>query len=285
MGEFEDERRLAVRIETVLRAHIASKRQRESDISAFASALFERMVKSETLRLTREATLYDIKTRIVTRKAGKFWRSWARARASVKEQRMRDQEEMYGRMNTMGLGGSRDVAVVLHEEGNEQRLGEMGTDHGDLGADVMLREVSCELPRARLIADKQSARQNDLFHAPSTFLSIVAQHVGAVYGNLHDDLEVPASPVSDISHARRGGTRWQTVISTSAGSATPPNEAATRWLTRKFSPVDEDDFERYGLRFETQVLGQNDEPSSRSSVGLIVFEIPLRPELLDEIDA
>ena len=133
----------------------------------------------------------------------------------------------------------------------------------------------------------QSARQNDQFHAPSTFLSIVAQHVGAVYGDLSAELEVPASPGSDVSSPQHASTRWQTIISTSTESATPPNEEATRWLTRKFSPGDDDDddIERYGMRFETEVVGESDEPSSGQSVGLIVFEVPLRPELLDEIDA
>ena len=142
MSEFEDERHLAVRIESARRAYIAAKNQRRVDISTYASALLDNMIRNETRLLTREAALYNIKTRIATRKAGKFWQSWARARSSVREQRIKDQEEMYGRMTTMGLGGSRDVSLLLHEERNEVRLGGMGTDHGDLGADVMLREVS-----------------------------------------------------------------------------------------------------------------------------------------------
>lgn len=149
MDEFEEDRALTVRIETAVRAHAATQKQRETDIELYANALLNSMIKEETRLLTREAALYGIRTRIMTRKVGKFWRSWARARGREKEQRKKDQEEMYGCMNTMGLGGSRAVSVVLHEGGKDEvGLGDMGTDHGDLGADVMLREVSSYTPSA-----------------------------------------------------------------------------------------------------------------------------------------
>jgi len=84
---------------------------------------------------------------------------------------------------------------------------------------------------------------------------------------------------------QRSSTEWRTVISTSTESATPPNIEATKWLTRKFSPAGHDDFERDGLRFDTDVFGKHDSPSEIQSVGLIVFEVPLRAELLDDMDA
>ena len=142
MKETEEDRILAVRIETAIRAHATMKKQRASEIDTYARSLLDAMIKKETRTITREATLYVIKTRIMCRKAGRFWHDWARIRTRKREQRQKDQEDMYGRMTTMGLGGSRDVSVVLHEGGREESgVGEMGTDHGDLGADVMLREV------------------------------------------------------------------------------------------------------------------------------------------------
>jgi len=113
----------------------------------------------------------------------------------------------------------------------------------------------------------------------------VAQCVGEAYGEPSDHLEEPASPGSHTSYPRHTSKNWQTIISTSAKSATPPNEEATKWLTRKFSPSNDEDFERYRLKFETEVAGRYDESLNGTSVGLVVFEVPLRPELLDEIDA
>lgn len=122
---------------------------------------------------------------------------------------------------------------------------------------------------------------NEQFHAPSTFLSILASQVGLAYGSSND----PYSPLSDLtSEVGQVERQWTTLFSTAAEAGTAPDPAASAWLRRKFSPPSDEPFERHGFAFVTKQVERYDDVPVSTDTGLVVFELPLRADVISAMD-
>jgi hypothetical protein len=272
--------------ELLIRTKTTKRGNRARNIEAYSELLVNDLVEAETRRLVEQARLYALRRRTIAREVGRAWHAWARRQTEVKERRRREEEEMFSSLSRMSTSmrlhdGIVDVNVEATPAG--KALTDLGTDTSDLEVDMVMREVRrAALYMHRCLADKQSSRINEQFHAPSTFLSILASQVGQVYGPSND----PFSPLSDItSDIGQADRQWTTLFSSAAAAGTAPDPTATAWLRRKFSPPSDEPFERHGFGFITKLVRRYDDVPTAMDTGLVVFELPLRADLIAGMDA
>ena len=132
--------------EMLIRTKTTKRGNRARNIEAYSELLVNELVEAETKRLVEQARLYALRRRMLAREAGRGWHAWARRQGEVREQRRREEEEMFRSLSRMSTSVRRHDGIVdvnMDASPASKALTDVGTDTGDLEVDMVMREVSC----------------------------------------------------------------------------------------------------------------------------------------------
>ncbi|WWC90845.1 uncharacterized protein L201_005782 [Kwoniella dendrophila CBS 6074] len=237
---------------------------RSEAILSWSQSILQQFVDEEAKRISRIALLEELKRRYLTRRSIKHWKSWAKSKRQSREQSEKKHGNMLTFLNNMGLSKSVSSLPTLPRSETSSPISDV-----DMSLEIE-RLDSLQID----IEINHAERTKDNFFSPSTFLMAITKHIGQF-----------------LSHSAPSSSAFHTVLSIPSHSVetveevfgSPPDEDVQRWLNRKFlQPNYEDDNEEAepyinnGVIYETKIVESGKQLPDWSSIGLYIFEVPLK---------
>ncbi|WVF72644.1 hypothetical protein IAT40_007462 [Kwoniella sp. CBS 6097] len=235
---------------------------RSQAIHQWTTETFDRLLSAQTRRIAESALLDELKHRYLVRRAIRFWKSWAKTRTRLREQAAKERDVMYSSLNGMGLSRNRSrVISMVSRDGPDMPMKEVDASSEAERMDSL--QIDIEINHAERIKDN--------FFAPATFLLALTRHLA----HSHSFHSIDDHPLSSSASA------FETILSVPSDDfGSPPEAQVTQWLISKFSPPLSQELDGVytsdGVDYSTHVVRSGDNLVGRSSMGLLVFEAPLR---------
>ncbi|KAK4687511.1 hypothetical protein P7C73_g2606, partial [Tremellales sp. Uapishka_1] len=249
LSMFEPQLKSIVKQELAAREYAAAKAARHEMLHGVAASLYAQL-EDDCIRQQAEGVAQlERRRRFLIKRAVHHWKVWTKRMIRERETLRREREEMFSRLDAMGLG--RSVSI----RGEERDLDMERMDEFEI--DVSLHQT--ERARKQLLES-------------TTFLSSIARHVAPLLEPAHTPTSLTFSTSSLHSSVRQlpvQETIWHTLVSLSSSSS------AEEWLAKKFQTKDGEAIEEDGVVFESNVVGRFDEIPTSTHYGLVVFEAPL----------
>ncbi|WRT68245.1 uncharacterized protein IL334_005221 [Kwoniella shivajii] len=233
---------------------------RSEAILQWSQSILTRLADEETKRIANIALLGELKRRYLTRRAIRFWRSWAKTQRRNREEAEKKRGTIFTHLTSMGL--SKSVSSTPRNE-SPAPIGDI-----DMSLEIERMDglqIDIEINHAE--------RTKDNFFSPSTFLTAITRHVGPF-------LSPQASSNSTFLPA------FHTIVSIPPSDfGNPPEPEVQTWLNRKFLPsskLDEesenDSYVVSGVMYDTKILESGIPPPRWCSIGMFVFEAPMNTD-------
>ncbi|WWD02476.1 hypothetical protein V865_000516 [Kwoniella europaea PYCC6329] len=247
---------------------------RSEAILHWSQGVFHQLVDHETERIARVAVLEELKRRYLTRRAIRYWKSWAKLQRQNREQSEKKRVNMYTYLNGMGLSKSISSLPAVSRSDTTTPISDI-----DMSLEIE-RLDSLQID----IEINHAERTKDNFFSPSTFLLSIIKHVGPF-------LSPQASSESTFLPAFHTIVSIPTPGDEEGEFGSPPDKQVQDWLNRKFlqpnrrdghDVEEEENYVINGVMYESKILeaGKSKLPGW-CSIGLYVFEVPLKTD--DEV--